>query len=250
MCDAGTVENTRTNAMTTEESFIDFKCPYCGEPVSFPQANAKSLQACPSCMEALIVPETTSEVGRKIPIPITTARLVLRRLCANDWRGLVELDSEDLSIPLRRRGNEDDEQAIIQWLEHDNSVKLTTPDESFYLGIEVQDGNKLIGLAQLAFSDARLQAAINIQVSPRHRRNGVATETGLALLELCFKHLALHRVTAWCESQDIAARGLCQKVGLRCEGEFLKDRQGIDGWLDTTYYAVLGEEYRCTGDAG
>jgi len=195
-------------------------------------------------MEALIVPEATSEIGGKIPIPITTARLVLRRLCAKDWKDLIELNSEDLSIPLRRRGNEDDEQAVIQWLEYDSSVKLTIPDEPFYLGIEFQDENKLIGLAQLAFPDAgRLQVWINIQVSPRYQRNGVANETGLALLDLCFKHLALHRVTASCDSQNVAASGLCKKVGLRREGEFLKDRQGIDGWLDTSYYALLAEEY-------
>ena len=234
--------------MITEESFIDFKCPYCGEPLSFPQINAKSLQACPSCMEALIVPETTSEVGRKIPIPITTPRLIVRRLCANDWKDLIELDSEELRIPLRRRGNEDDEQAIIQWLEHDGSVRLTTPDEPFSLGIELQDGNKLIGLARLGFTDAgRLQAWINIQVSPRYQRKGLATEVTRALLDFCFNDLALHRVKARCDSRDVAARGLCEKVGMRCEGESVKDRLNVNSeWMNTVWYARLDEDHRQT----
>jgi len=236
--------------MITEENFIDFKCPYCGGPVSFPQAHSKSLQACPSCMEALIVPESTTEVGRAIPIPITTQRLILRRLRTGDWKDLIELDSEDLSIPLRRRGNEDDEQAIIQWLEHDSSVKLTTPDEPFSLGMEVQDGNKLIGLAQLAFTDAgRLQVWINIQVSPRYQRNGVATEAAVALLDFCFNDLALHRVKAWCDSQDVAARGLCEKVGMRCEGECVKDRLINSEWVNTVWYARLDEDHRETNSS-
>lgn len=198
-------------------------------------------------MEALIVPETTSEVGRKIPIPITTPRLILRRPRAEDWKDLLELDSEGLSVPLRRRGNEDDEQAIIQWLEHDSSVKLTTPDEPFYLGIEIQDGGKLIGLTQLAFTDAgRLQAWINIQVSPSYQRNGVATEATLALLDFCFNDLALHRVKAQCDSRDVAARGLCEKVGMRCEGESLKDRLINSEWVNTVWYARLDEDHRKT----
>ena len=232
--------------MITEENFIDFKCPYCGEPVSFPQANAKSLQACPSCMEALLVPETTSEAGRKIPIPITTARLVLRRPRAGDWKDLLGLDSEGLSLPVVHRGNVD-EQAIVQWLERDSSVKLTTPEEPYYLGIEIQDGGKLIGLTRVEFTDTgRLQAWIHIQVSPSYQRNGVATEATLALLDFCFNDLALHRVKAWCDSRDVAARGLCEKVGMRCEGESLKDRLLNGEWVNTVWYARLDEDHRET----
>ena len=58
--------------MITEESFIDFKCPHCGEPVSFPKENAGFAQACPNCTESLIVPDDGSEVGWEIPLPITT----------------------------------------------------------------------------------------------------------------------------------------------------------------------------------
>ncbi|HEU0039580.1 MAG TPA: GNAT family protein [Verrucomicrobiae bacterium] len=243
--------------MITEENFIDFKCPYCGEPVSFPQANAKSLQACPSCMEALLVPETTCEVGRKIPIPITTARLILRRLQSGDWKDLLALDSDGVSLPLVQRGSIKEgtflmprgaaEEGIVQWLEHDSSVKLTTPDESFYLGIEIQDGGKLIGLTQLDFTDTgRLQAWINIQVSPSYQRNGIATEATLALLDFSFNDLALHRVKASCDSRDVAARGLCEKVGMRCEGESLKDRLINSEWVNTVWYARLDEDHRET----
>ena len=81
--------------MITEESFIDFKCPYCGGSVSFPRESAGSVQACPDCIESLIVPDDGSEMGRAIPLPINTARLALRRFAAGDWKGLQELLSDE-----------------------------------------------------------------------------------------------------------------------------------------------------------
>jgi len=72
--------------MITEENFLDFKCPYCSEPVSFPESAIGSAQECPNCMASLIVPAAGGETGEKIPIPIATTRLILRRFAMNDWR--------------------------------------------------------------------------------------------------------------------------------------------------------------------
>ena len=43
--------------MNIEEDFIDFTCPYCKDPVSFPLQNRGSLQQCPMCYESLLVPK-------------------------------------------------------------------------------------------------------------------------------------------------------------------------------------------------
>jgi len=235
--------------MITEESFIDFKCPYCGEPVSFPEVNAKSLQACPSCMEALIVPDVGGEVGRRIPIPITTPRLILRRLRAGDWKDLLEFLSDE-ELPEYSARAPMDEQEILRWLENDSPVKLTTADQTFYLGLEVQEGGKLIGFVNLRFADPqRLQAEFNVVINPSYQRNGVATDAVTALLDFCFNGISLHRLTASCDSRNIAARGLCEKVGLRREGESLKDRLVNDEWFNTVWYARLEEEHRDHGGA-
>jgi len=229
--------------MITEESFIDFECPYCGGAVSFPQINAKSLQACPSCLEALIVPETTGEVGRKIPIPITTPRLILRRLQGGDWKDLLELLSKEEMFAHSNRGPME-EQEIVRWLETDGSVKLTTPNEAFFLGIQVQDSGKLIGYVRLDFTDERLQALVSACVSPSYQRNGIATEAVSALLDFCFNEISLHRVQTRCDNRDVAARRLCEKVGLRREGESLKDRFVKGEWISHVWYARLDEEHR------
>jgi RimJ/RimL family protein N-acetyltransferase len=230
--------------MITEESFIDFKCPHCGEPVSFPQENAGFAQACPNCTQSLIVPDDGSEVGWEIPLPITTARLIVRRLAARDWKDLLELMSDEEffryqdGIPL-------DEDGVLRWLESDAHVKLTTPNQTLYLGIEVQDGGKLIGYASLDFTDPqRLQVTFSIGLNRKFQRQGFAAETVVALLTFCFEGLRLHRVAGWCDGRNAAACRLFEKAGLRREGEYLKSRWVHGEWANSVWYAILEEEFR------
>ncbi len=230
--------------MITEESFIDFKCPHCDEPVSFPQESAGFAQACPNCTQSLIVPDDGSEVGWEIPLPISTARLTIRRLASPDWKDLLELMSDEEffrfqdGVPL-------DEDGVLRWLESDAHVKITTPNQTLYLGIEVKDGAKLIGYMSVDFTDAqRRQVTFSIGLNGKFQRQGFAHEAVVALLTFCFEGLRLHRVAGWCDSRNAAAIRLLEKAGLRREGEFLKNRMLHGEWASSTWYAILDEEYR------
>jgi RimJ/RimL family protein N-acetyltransferase len=229
--------------MIAEENFIDFKCPSCGNPVSFLQENAGFVQSCPSCFESLIVPDDGSEVGRPIPLPITTPRLVLRRLAPGDWRDLLELMSDEEFFRYQD-GTPLDEDGVLHWLESDGHIRLTTPDQPFNLGIQLQEGGKLIGYLSLVFTDPqRLQITFNIGLNQSFHRKGFGLEAVEAVLGLCFEGLKLHRVAGWCDSRNTAACRLLEKAGLRREGEFLKNRWVHGEWTNSIWYAALGEEY-------
>ncbi|HOX59504.1 MAG TPA: GNAT family N-acetyltransferase [Candidatus Paceibacterota bacterium] len=230
--------------MITEESFLDFKCPYCGDPVAFPKESAGFAQACPNCTESLIVPDDGSDVGGEIPLPITTSRLIIRRFAAHDWKDLLELMSDEEffryqdSVPL-------DEDGVLHWLESDAHVKLTTPDQTLYLGIETREGGKLIGYMGVNFPDShRLQVTFSIGLNRQFQRQGFAHEAVVALLTFCFEGLRLHRVAGWCDSRNTAACRLLEKAGLRREGEFLRSRWSHGEWSSSIWYAILGEDYR------
>lgn len=232
--------------MIPEEAFLDFKCPYCGEPVSFPADNAGFAVACPACMESLIVPADGSEIGLALPFPLSTRRLVLRRLSTGDWKDLLELRLDEELFRYHEGGPVEEEQ-VLRWLESDSHVKLTTPGQPFFLGIELQDGNKLIGYLRLQFTDAqRLQAYLDILLSRGQQRKGLVTEALAVMLDFCFEGISLHRVTASCDPRNVAACRVCEKVGMRREGVFLKDQFVNGEWRDTAYYAILAEEYRAT----
>ena len=229
--------------MITEESFIDFQCPYCGDAVSFPQENAGFVQACPNCTESFIVPEDGSEVGRPIPLPITTPRLVLRRLAPNDWKGLLELMSDEEFFRYTE-GAPLDEDGVLRWLESDAHVKLTSREQTFYLGIEVQQGSKFAGYLSLAFSDPqRLQITFSLCLNRSFQRQGFGREAVAAFLDFCFAGIKLHRVAGWCDAHNTAACRLLEKVGLRREGEFVKNRLVRGEWANSVWYALLAEEY-------
>ena len=230
--------------MITEENFIDFKCPYCGELVSFPQDNAGFAQACPNCTEGFIVPDDGSEQGWEIPIPITTARLILRRLAAQDWKDLLELMADEEFFRYTD-GVALDEDGVLHWLESDAHVKLTTPDQPFFLAIEFQESHKLIGYLRISFTDPqRLQVSFSIGLHQKFQRRGLAREALVALLTFCFEGLKLHRVAGWCDSRNVAGCGLLQKVGFRREGEFVKNRWVHGEWVNSVWYAMLEDEYQ------
>jgi RimJ/RimL family protein N-acetyltransferase len=229
--------------MITEESFVDFKCPHCGEMVSFPQESAGFAQACPNCTQSFIVPDDGSDVGWDIPLPITTQRLILRRLEPHDWKDLLELMADEEFFRYRE-GVPLDEDGVLRWLESDAHVKLTTVGQTLFLGIALQEGGKLVGYIGLDIPDAhRLQATFSVGLNQKYHRQGYGLEALVALLTFCFEGLKMHRVSAWCDSQNAAGLRLLEKAGFRREGEFLKHRLLHDEWGDSVWFALLEEEF-------
>jgi len=86
---------------TMGENFVDFKCPYCNEGISFPEPRKGLLEECPICMESVVVPDDGSETGGRVPFPITTERLVLRRFERGDWKGALEMFNDPGATRLR-----------------------------------------------------------------------------------------------------------------------------------------------------
>jgi RimJ/RimL family protein N-acetyltransferase len=222
--------------MITEESFIDFKCPYCGELNSFPKSFVGFVRECVNCLESLIVPEAGSEVGREIPIPITTERLILRRLGASDWKDLLEFRF-------------DSEEDVLRWLEKDRNVKLTTLNETFSLGIQTRDGGKVIGCLGLKFTDEGfIEAEISPYMNQKYRGEDFDAEALAAVLGFCFERLKMHRVIAKWGSKDAEGCRLFENAGMRREGEFVKHYHMDGEWRSTVWYAMLDEEYPTIGD--
>jgi len=137
-----------------------------------------------------------------------------------------------------------DDERIIRWLEADQHVKLTTANTTFCLGLALQPSGKIMGIIYLDFTDeSHLQARLRVYISRKLQWQGFAAEAVNSVLKFCFEMIGLHRIIASCDSRNVAAQRLFEKVGMRREGQFRKDHV-VDGeWMDTVWNAILAEEY-------
>jgi RimJ/RimL family protein N-acetyltransferase len=182
-------------------------------------------------MESLLVPSSGADAGDSVPIPITTERLIVRRFEGRDSRDLLGFLF-------------DEEEDAMRWLENNRKVKLTTPEQMFFLGVELRGEEKIIGRVGLQLrGETRLEAQVYVELNEKYRRQGFALEALDAVLGFCFEGLGLHRVVGNCDSQDTPACRLFERVGMRREAEFVKSYLEDNEWRNLVWYAVLDEEW-------
>jgi RimJ/RimL family protein N-acetyltransferase len=227
----------------SEDAYISFAYPHCGAELEFMSEMAGTPQACPHCSEEVIVPAAGGHTALEFPLPATTPRLRLRRMDWADFDGVLEILSDPEVFRYDPRPAWDEGQAK-EWLHQTAKGKLADEHGQMVLAIENQSDATLVGLLWMAYKARdRQQAILDIQIKPACQRQGFATEAILASLNLCFCGLGLHRVAAACHSGNTAAARLFAKVGMRKEGESVKNCQ-IDGqWVNTLWFAQLREEF-------
>ena len=228
--------------MATEPKFIDCACPHCGNSVSFLEDWGGMLQECPDCLENLVVPREGCKSAQKVPVPMMTPRLVLRRLEASDCGDLLDfLSDEEL---FRFEGSVMGEEQIQRWLEADHLVKWTSPETVLPLGMVIQSTGRVIGVIYFQLNDdSRSQAIISVCVHRDFQKQGLATEALKAVCGFGFEGIGLHRIRASCDSRNVAACKLFEKSGMRREAEFVQDRIFNDEWVTSLWYAMLEAEY-------
>jgi len=226
-----------------EITFVDFKCPHCANAVSFPDQWIGRAQECPMCSQILIVPKPGAEVGEKLPIPIKTSRLLLRRLVMTDLNDLLEIVSDEDLVRYQEWYPLDEEQ-VQNWLERDQKVLLSERGYVFYLALELLEQPKVIGYVALMYTQTdNSEMSVEMLVNRNYQRRGFGSEAVSAALEFIFEGLNVRRLCAWCDSRNLAGLRLLEKAGMRREGQFIKSKMVKGEWADTVQFALLQEEY-------
>lgn len=124
-----------------------------------------------------------------------------------------------------------------QWFYHrDLSKRLDCVIE--YDGVPVG----LIGLLNLDAVNQKAEYYITMG-SHAYKRKGIATTASHLILRYAFDTLKLNKVYLNVDSGNTAACALYEKIGMRCEGEFLEDLWHRDEFVDRKRYAVLRSQY-------
>jgi RimJ/RimL family protein N-acetyltransferase len=231
------------NPVPEEITYADFKCPHCGNPVSFPDRWIGLAQECPTCCQILIVPKNGAEMGLKLPLPIETPRLLLRRLAPVDSKDLLEIVADEDSFRYLE-WNPLDVQEVENWLVSDRSTRLFQDEHNFCLAFELLEEPKVIGYIALVYRDAdNRQMGFHAMVNRRYRCRGFAAEGIRAAMQFAFAGLNIHRLSNRCDCRNIAAVRMLEKAGFRREAHCIKARFQKGEWIDFYLYALLQEEY-------
>ena len=90
---------------------------------------------------------------------------------------------------------------------------------------------------------AASDAELGWLIAPEHQGQGLATEAGRALVELCFSQLGVRRVVAATFEANRPSWRVMERIGMRLETRGRRDALHRDlGWIDGRMYALLADE--------
>jgi RimJ/RimL family protein N-acetyltransferase len=173
---------------------------------------------------------------------LETPRLILREFRADDWPTVLAYQSEPQFLRYYHwdgRTAQDAKDFVQMFLDQ----QAARPRLKYQLAITRKGDDTLIGNCgiRLDTPDAMI-GDIGYELAIEHWGQGYATEAAQAIVDYGFDVLGLHRIWAWCISENSASAHVLEKLGMQREGclrenEFFKGR-----WWDTYLYGVLAHE--------
>jgi|SRR5690625_2190657 len=171
---------------------------------------------------------------------IETERLLLRPVTLADAKDLYEYASDEENVyfvSFEQYQSVDDAYYSIA------NFFMASPLGKY--GIELKEENKMVGTIDLFnISSRKMSAEMGYILNPKYHRQGIMTEAGKALLALAFEELELEKVSALCDSRNVASAGVMKKLGMTQEATFRHHSLSKDGkWIDMLEFAILRDEY-------
>ena len=189
----------------------------------------------------------------RLDVPtLETERLVVRPFTMGDLDETVRVIDEEIYGPAAE-GARAARERWLQWtvLSYEQLAKLYQPPYGDR-AVALRDTGELIGAVGYApcyhpfgqlgtFTQAppmRHSAEVGLYwaITPRHRGRGYAAEAGLALVRFAFDEMAMHRIVATTEYDNLASQRVMAKLGMRLE----RNPMAGPPWLQVVGVLVQG----------
>ncbi len=177
--------------------------------------------------------------------PVHTERLILREFRDEDFCDIHAYAAMPLVSRFMTWGPNtlEDSRAFL-----DRAIAQQSVWPRKHVGLAVEHKGAVIGSIRLDLKDEDdADADLGYTLSQDFWRQGLATEASAALLNIAFGRLSLHRVWATCDVRNEGSFRVMEKLGMRREGHFLKDRFIRGVWQDSYFYAILADEWVLSG---
>jgi ribosomal-protein-alanine N-acetyltransferase len=177
-------------------------------------------------------------------LEITTKRLLLRELAAEDEAALYALEADPALYRYRDSGPPSKDE-ICAFLHRTRDALIRDPHLFYALAVVVPADGRLIGVVTLTITNWELgQAELGYRLSPAYWGQGYASEAAQALVTFGFSTLGLHRIYALCHPDNAGSQRVMEKLGMRYEGHLREDWRYRDGvWRDSLLYAILAQDW-------
>jgi len=181
---------------------------------------------------------------------IETERLILRPFTKGDAADAFEYLHEPTVNCFK-----DMALATIEDAEKEMEKRLTQTD--YYFAIVLKDENKVIGEVFAYPEDHDHEEKSDSDtfspcwmLNQKYQRKGYAFEAVHAVFDYLFCEKGARRLYAYTEDYNVSSQRLCEKLGMRKEGEFkefisfVNDSEGNPIYEDTYQYAILKKEWQ------
>ena len=175
-----------------------------------------------------------------------SGRLVgLREIRADDVDALLGVVGDDrvtrmLSFDSRTRPRVEAMVAAII------DLAAARPRTEYQVAVTARDDDELIGFVRLGLSGVRA-AKLGYAIRADQWGCGYATDACAAMLELAFRELDLHRVTAAIGPDNAASISVVRRLGFAVEGRLRDHVFTNGGWRDSLLYSILADQWAAAG---
>ena len=179
---------------------------------------------------------------------LETKRLILRDLEDKDVKELLllvnDLDvSQYLAIVPHPYSLKD-----AKWfVNHCKEESKKKPRESYELGIELKDKEKIIGIVSITKVDLwDKKATLGYWLGKQYWKNGIMTEAVRKLIEFAFDELKLQRIDVNASTKNKASNSLIKKLGFKYEGMRKRNHRAksTGKYHDANIYGLLKEDWK------
>ncbi len=177
---------------------------------------------------------------------LETERLILRDFVPDDWKRVLEYQTDPLYLryyewTVADRTPESVQEFVGWFLDNEKE----TPRIRFQLAVTLKSNNLLIGNCGFRMDKANaLEGDIGYELDPKYWNHGYATEAAHAMVDFGFTAFNVHRIWSWCVADNLGSAHVLEKLGMKLEGR-LREKEFYKGkWWDTLMYGILADEWK------
>jgi len=174
---------------------------------------------------------------------LTTKRLIIREWKPSDWRAahVYAADPETVKFMPWGPNTESDTKNFIRKA---MGYRLSRPRTQYEFAITLKGTGELIGGRGIGRRRQHPKIGIiGYCLNKAYWNKGYGTEAAKALIEFGFTRLALHKISALCDPENIGSNQVLKKSGMKLEGR-LKENFALKGrWADEMLYSILEHEW-------